>query len=227
MGVVVVTGGTRGIGYAIARRFAHSYPIVTCGRTPAQVARLRSLHPDWDIQEADLSQKEKALAFGAYVRQKYPSIAVLVNNAGAFISGALLHEEDASYEAMLSTNLHSSYYVTRSLLPTFLAQKRGLIVFISSIAALKAYPNGSAYSIAKAGQLSLARNLREQLKPYNVGVTAILLGATLTDSWAGAPYPPERFIPPEAVAELVWSVAHLPPPTVVEEVVVRPMLGDL
>ncbi|GIV22604.1 MAG: oxidoreductase [Bacteroidia bacterium] len=227
MGVVVVTGGTRGIGYAIARRFAESYPIVTCGRTPLHVARLRSLHPDWDVQEADLSQKENALAFGAYIREKYPSIAVLVNNAGAFLPGSLLQEEEASYEAMLSANLHSSYYVTRSLLPVFLTQKRGLIVFISSIAALQAYPNGSAYSIAKAGQLSLARNLREQLKSYNVGVTALLLGATLTDSWAGAPYPPERFILPEAVAELLWSIAHLPPPTVVEEVVVRPMLGDL
>lgn len=227
MPVLVITGGTRGIGYAIARRFAAAYTIVTCSRTPASVERLRALHPEWDVSVFDLSQKAAAQGFAQYVLQRYPSIEVLVNNAGRFQPGSLLNEPDAVYETMLADNLHSAYYVTKGLLPRFIEQRRGLIVQIASVASLGAYPNGSAYAIAKAGMLSFSRNLREQLKLHHIAVSAILLGATLTDSWAGAPYPPERFIPPEAVAEVVWTLAHLPPGAVVEELVMRPMLGDL
>lgn len=227
MPVLVITGGTRGIGYAIARRFAPNYAIVTCSRTPASVERLRALHPDWDVSVHDLSQKSEAQAFARYVLERYPTLDVLVNNAGRFQPGNLIEEPDAVYETMLADNLHSAYYVTKGLLPRFLAQRRGLIVQMASVASLGAYPNGSSYAMAKAGLLAFSRNLREQLKPYHVGVSALLLGATRTDSWGGAPYPPERFIPPEAVAEIVWTLAQLPPGAVVEELLMRPMLGDL
>ncbi len=227
MGVVVITGLTRGVGYALARRFAERYPIVGCGRDPARIAKVRLAHPDWDVQQADLADRTQAEAFATYVRSRYPEIALLVNNAGAFRESSLLTEPPDLQEEMLRTNLHSAYHVTRGLLPVFLAQKKGLIVLISSIAAFLPYPRGASYAVSKAALRALGRNLRYTLKDHGVAVTTLLLGATYTDSWAGAPYPPERFIPPEAVADLVWAIAHLPPSAVVEELVLRPLLGDL
>lgn len=227
MQVAVITGCTRGIGYAIARRLSTAYRIVGCGSTPALVEETRQKHPDWDLGVYDLSQKAQAYAFAEYVRSGYASVDLLVNNAGRFLPGQLWDEPDEVYEYMMAVNLSSAYYLTKGLLPVFMRQRRGLIVNIASVASLHAYINGSSYSIAKAGLLSFSRNLREQLKSYGVGVSAIMLGATLTRSWEGTMYPPERFIPPEAVAELIWTLAHLPLGTVVEEVVMRPMLGDL
>ncbi|MCX8111582.1 MAG: SDR family oxidoreductase [Bacteroidia bacterium] len=227
MPVAVVTGCTRGIGYAIANRLQKAYTIVGCGSTPALVEEVRQKHPQWDVRVHDLSQKAEAKAFAAYIQTAYPSIDLLINNAGRFIPGQIATEPDEVYEAMMSVNLSSAYYLTKGLLPVFMAQRRGLIINIASVASLMAYPNGSAYSIAKAGLLALSRNLREQLKPYQVGVTALLLGATLTQSWEGSLYPPERFIPCEAVADLIWALTQLPHQAVVEEVIMRPMLGDI
>ncbi|MCX7606224.1 MAG: SDR family oxidoreductase [Bacteroidia bacterium] len=227
MPVLVVTGVSRGIGYAIARRFAGVYTIVGCSRTSANIDRIRRRHPDWDVGQYDLGQKAQAVAFAAHVLERYAEVDVLVNNAGRFQPGSLLEESDEVYEEMLASNLHSAYYVTKAFLPRFIAQRSGLIVNMASVASLGAYPNGSSYSIAKAALLSFSRNLREQLKVHQVRVTTFLLGATLTDSWEGAPYPPDRFISPETVAELVWTLAHLPPQAVVEELLLRPMLGDI
>lgn len=227
MPVAVITGCTRGIGYAIARRLSQTHTIVGCGSTPALVEEIHRQHPTWDVRLHDLGQKAEAQAFATYIRQNYRAIDLLVNNAGRFIAGRLVDEPDEVYERMLAVNLHSAYYLTKGLLPVFMEQRRGLIVNVASVASLGAYPNGSAYSIAKAALLSLSRNLREQLKPYHVGVTALLLGATRTRSWEGTPYPPERFIAPEAVAEFIWGILQLPDGAVVEEVIMRPMLGDI
>ncbi|MCS7296888.1 MAG: SDR family oxidoreductase [Bacteroidia bacterium] len=227
MKVAVITGCTQGIGYATALRLSEAYHIVGCARTPLSIQNVRQKHPTWDLHVCDLSDKTQVYTFAGFIRQHYPAIDVLINNAGQFMPGSFLDEPDEAYELMIKTNLSSAYYLTKALLPVLIAQRRGLIINIASVASIVAYPTGSAYSIAKAGLLSFSRNLREQLKPYSIGVTAMLLGATLTRSWEGSPYPPERFIPPEAVADLIWSFVHLPSSLVVEEIVIRPMLGDI
>jgi NAD(P)-dependent dehydrogenase (short-subunit alcohol dehydrogenase family) len=200
---------------------------VGCGRTPTHVEAIKAQHPDWDVSLHDLSHKEEAKAFASYIRDHYPTLDILVNNAGYFAPSSLLTEPPDLYEYLLSVNLHSAYYVTKDILPVFLQRRSGLIINIASVASISAYPKGASYAIAKAALLALGRNLREELKPHGIAVTNILLGATLTDSWEGAPYPPERFIPPTAVADLLWSIAHLPRSAVVEELLLRPFWGDL
>lgn len=227
MEIAVITGCTRGIGYAIAQRLSAKYKIVGCGVTPAHVQKVRELHPEWDVQLHDLRHKEEAYRFAAYIQRTYGRLSVLVNNAGHFRSGNLFQESDEVYEEMLSIHLGAAYYLTKGLIPLFLAQRKGLIINISSIAALGAYPRGSSYAIAKAGLLAFSRNLRFQLKEYGIAVSALLVGATWTDSWKGSPYPPEQFIPPEAVADIVWALVHLPPTAVVEELILRPIRGDI
>ncbi len=227
MPVVVVTGCTRGIGYAIARRFEGEYQIVGCGAHPDRVAAIHEKHPEWDVQVYDLSLADQAKAFGAYVLSRYENIDILINNAGAFEQGSLLTESDETFYRMMRVNLESAYHLTKVIAPRMMVQRSGWIVQMASVASIRPYPQGGSYAVAKAALLAYSRNLREELKPHQVAVTAILLGPTLTDSWKDAPYPPERFVKGEAVADLLWAMAHLPPGTVVEEILIRPMLGDI
>ena len=227
MRTLVISGATRGIGYTIARRFAGAYQIIGCGKNPAHVATIKAQHPEWDIQTYDLSHSDQAKAFGNYVLSRYEKIDILVNNAGAFEQGSLLSETDETFSRMMRTNLDSAYYLTKVVAPRMVAQRSGWIVQMASVASIRPYPQGGSYAVAKAALLAFSKNLREELKPYQVAVTSILLGPTLTDSWKDAPYPPERFVKGEAVADLLWAMAHLPPGTVVEEILIRPMLGDI
>jgi short-subunit dehydrogenase len=107
------------------------------------------------------------------------------------------------------------------------AKKSGSVFNICSVAGLFAYPNGGSYSISKFAMLGFSKALREEMKEYNVKVTTLLPGATLTDSWANAPFPDSRFMKAQDIAQLIWDVEHLSANTVVEEILLRPVLGDI
>jgi len=89
------------------------------------------------------------------------------------------------------------------------------------------YPNGGAYTISKFALLGFSKALREEMKPYGIKVTSVMPGATWSGSWEGANYPEERLMPPEDVAEVILSTTRLGPSSVVEEIIIRPQLGDL
>jgi short-subunit dehydrogenase len=230
-----VTGGSQGIGRALVERFLRAgYAVATCARSAADLARLvaevapaapATLH----TLPADLSRQADCQRFGAFVLGLKLPLAALLNNAGAFAPGRLQDEpaDGTRLREMLSANMLSAYDVTQALLPAFIAQRQGHIFTICSTASLMAYPNGGSYGIAKFALLGFTKTLREELKTQGVRVTAVLPGATLTRSWDGVGEPPERFIQCEDVAEAVFSAFSLSPQAVVEEIVIRPQLGDL
>lgn len=98
---------------------------------------------------------------------------------------------------------------------------------MGSVAGLTAYPNGGTYAVSKWAMLGMTKCLREELKPHQIKVTSILAGATYTSSWEGVDLPIERFMKSEDVAESVWAAYNLSPQSVVEEIVIRPQLGDI
>ncbi len=128
---------------------------------------------------------------------------------------------------MLEVNLFSAYHVTRAVLPKMIANKTGHIFTICSIASLAAYPNGGAYSISKYALLGFTKNLRKELIPHNIKVTAIIPGAVFTDSWKGSGVSEDRIMEPEDIATLIYTASRLSPQATVEEIVIRPQLGDL
>ncbi|MEJ7666766.1 MAG: SDR family NAD(P)-dependent oxidoreductase [Hymenobacter sp.] len=128
---------------------------------------------------------------------------------------------------MLSVNLLSAYDLTQALLPTLLGQGRGHIFTICSTASITPYPNGGSYGVAKAALLAFTKNLREEVKTQGLRVTAVLPGATFTRSWGGRRATPERFIAPEDVAQAILGTYQLSPHAVVEELLIRPQLGDI
>jgi NADP-dependent 3-hydroxy acid dehydrogenase YdfG len=151
----------------------------------------------------------------------------LVNNAGLFIPGTVESEEDGTLETMIETNLYSAYYLTRAVLPAMVKQKSGLIVNICSVASLQAYPNGGAYSISKYALAGFTKNLREEMKGKGIKVTAIYPGAAYTDSWAKSGIERSRFMEADDVAATIFGLTQLSPKAVIEEIIMRPQLGDI
>jgi NAD(P)-dependent dehydrogenase (short-subunit alcohol dehydrogenase family) len=121
----------------------------------------------------------------------------------------------------------SAFYMCRELVPAMQEARRGHLFFMASVASFKGYPTGLAYGVSKHAMLGLARSLREELKPDGIRVTTLMPGATFTPTWDGADIPEERMMPAEDIAAAVVSAYTMSPRTVVEEILLRPQLGDL
>jgi NADP-dependent 3-hydroxy acid dehydrogenase YdfG len=232
---IVVTGASRGIGRAIALLFANKgFDVAVCARSEkdlnalAETLQAAAPSPIKVIAEVcDVSDKAQIIKFGQKVLAEFSQVDVLVNNAGVFLPGQVINEEEGTLEKLINTNLYSAYRITRQLAPKMIAQKSGHIFNVSSVAGIQAYNNGGSYSISKFAMRGLSMALREELKPHNVRVTTLLPGATLTDSWAGVDLPESRFMQADDVAQTIWDIYHLPPTTVIEELILRPQLGDI
>lgn len=227
---ILVTGASKGIGLAIAKLFwSKNWNVALCSRN---VENLKSEFISTNnqtafIESVDVRNKTVLQQFGKAALQQFGSIDVLVNNAGQFIPGMVHEEADGTLETLIETNLYSAYYLSREIVANMKQKKRGSIYNICSVASLMAYPNGGSYSISKFAMLGFSKALREEMKNYNVKVTALLPGATLTDSWSGTDLPESRFMKASDIAQTIWDIEQLSPSTVVEEILLRPILGDI
>lgn len=230
---ILVTGGTKGIGKAIILEFANKgFDIFTCSRNEEELEGLKEeVEKKFSAvkvytKKADLSNKEETKAFVAFVK-KIGIPDVLVNNTGIFIPGSLHSEDEANFEKTMHTNLFSTYYLTKGFTKELMERKNGHIFTIGSIAGLTAYANGGSYAVSKWAMLGFTKCLRQEMIPHGVKVTSVLPGATFTASWEGVDLPESRFIDVADVAASVWSAYNLSPRSVVEEIVIRPQLGDI
>jgi short-subunit dehydrogenase len=231
--LAVITGGTKGIGRAVVEKFATSgFDIVTCSRKKADLETLRkTLHAKHSVSvevfAADLSVKSQVQGFTSFVLQLNRPVDVLVNNSGVFIPGQVTEEPDGVLESLIEANLYSAYHTTRGVVEEMKKRRSGHIFNMCSIASIKAYPNGGSYAISKFALLGFTKVLREELKEFGIRVTAVLPGATRTSSWDAVELPEERFIRPEDVAEAIFNAHSLSSRSVVEEILIRPQLGDI
>jgi short-subunit dehydrogenase len=231
--LVVITGGSKGIGRAIAEKFSgESFDIIVSARNLSDLQKLKSeIEKKYSntvhIFSGDMAAVEGVKSFAAFVLQQNRPVDVLVNNAGYFVPGEICTEPDGTLESMMNANMYSAYYMTRGLAPSMRQNKDGHIFNMCSIASFKAYANGGSYAISKFAMLGFSKCLREELKPFNIRVTAVMPGATKTASWEGTDFPDSRFMKVEDVADSVYAAYALSKRSVVEEIVIRPQLGDI
>jgi short-subunit dehydrogenase len=230
----VISGGTKGIGRAIANLLAEKgFNLAVCSRNHNDISDMekhyKSLYPHLEFigLETDVSKRDQVFRFAEKIIAKWDSVDILVNNAGIFLPGVVHEEEDGILESQIETNLYSAYYLTRKLMPLILANKQAHIFNMCSVASLIAYPNGGSYSISKFALLGFSKVLREELKDKGIKVTAVMPGATWSNSWSGVELPEERLMQADDIAKSVWSAFELSPSAVVEEIILRPQLGDL
>jgi len=232
--LALVTGGTKGIGRAIVEKFAlNDFNIITCARNSGELEALekevKQINNSVSINymQADLSKKEDAKRFIDFINKTRQPVDLLVNNTGVFIPGQIHQEEEGVLEHLIQTNLYSAYHLTRGVVGKMIERKSGSIFNICSTASITPYVNGGSYCISKYALLGMTKVLREELKPYNIRVTAVLPGATLTASWDGIDLPEERFIKASDIADAIWGAYNLSTNAVVEELLIRPQLGDI
>jgi short-subunit dehydrogenase len=230
---IVITGGSKGMGKAMAEKFAAAKNnIFICSRNKKELSKTageinEKYAGSVEYFSADLSVKNEVLNFADWLLKKNIPIDVLINNAGSFVPGSVYNEPDGNLEKMMDVNLFSAYHLTRALLPNMMKNKSGHIFNISSIAALKAYNNGGSYSISKFAMMGFSINLREEMKPFNIKVTTVYPGAVYTSSWEGAGVLPERIMEVDDIANMIFAASCLSPQACVEDIVIRPLLGDL
>jgi len=232
--VIVITGSTRGIGKAVALEFApHASVLFLTARNEnllkEQAEFLSGNYPGLLIKTfaADLSDHSKVIQLSKFILQNTDQIDVLVNNAGTFLPGNILDENEGNFDLIMNTNLKSVYTLCRQLIPLMVQRKKGHIFNICSVASLKAYPNGGSYSISKFALYGLTQNLRYELMQDNIKVTAVIPGATWTDSWSGSGIDRERFMEAKDIALMMYQTTLLSQGAVVEDLVMRPQLGDI
>jgi NAD(P)-dependent dehydrogenase (short-subunit alcohol dehydrogenase family) len=232
--LVLITGASQGIGAAIARTFAREVRGVRLAlvarhvRNLAAVARACAKHDAIaEVFACDAANAVSVELMAAAVRKRFGAPDVLINNAGAFTMAPFVETTPAQFDDMLAVNLRSAFLVTRVFLPAMLKRKSGDIFFMSSIAGLGAYPQAAAYCAAKFGVTGLAKVLRAETKDRGIRVCCVHPGATWSPSWSKSGVKPERIMPAEDIARAILDVHRLGRRTVVEEIVLRPQLGDL
>jgi short-subunit dehydrogenase len=229
---IVITGASKGIGRAIAEIFAaNGYDLFLCSRNEIALYKtvevLQTRYPSVNIKAKAFDVSKQAKDFGNWVLQSGIAIDVLVNNAGIFEPGNVHDEPEGILENQMATNLYSAYHLTRTLLPRMMEKRSGHIFNICSIASLQAYNNGGAYSISKFAMDGFNKNLREEMKAFGIKVTALYPGAVLTDSWSGFDNSNHRIMEATDIARMVFASSQLSAAACVEEIVIRPQLGDL
>jgi len=231
---IVITGASKGMGKALAVRFAkEGNNIFICSRNEKELANAakeikeKSNGAAVEYFAADLSDKNSVIKFSQWLSSQNITPDILINNAGLFLPGSIYNEAEGTLEQMIAINLYSAYHLTRALLPSMMAKKNGHIFNMCSIASLKAYNNGGSYSISKYALMGLSKNLREEMKPYNIKVTAVFPGAVYTASWEQSGVKASRIMEVNDIAEMVHAASLLSPQACVEDIIIRPIQGDL
>ena len=185
--VVVITGGSRGLGLVLARQLAQEGArLAICSRTQetldAAAAELRTYGNEVYAHRCDLTQKEQLVGFFDAVNQQLGPVDVLINNAGVIMAGPCANTTDDDFHNSMNANFWAAYYATNAVLPAMQGRKAGRIINIASFGGKVAIPHLLPYSTSKFALVGYSEGLRAEVARDNVFVTTICPGLIRTGS---------------------------------------------
>ena len=231
--IALITGGSRGVGRAIAASLVkQGCKVIITGRdeealssTSADISRRKD---SVFARHCDVRSPESVDALAKAVRKQFGRLDILVNNAGIAHEAATVDKLSIeAWREVVETNLTGLFLVTRALLP--LIHPGGSIVNNLSVSAKIAFPQASAYNASKHGALGFTNTLREELRPRGIRVISLIPGATDTEIWNQfwPDAPRHKMMSPESVADAVICALKLPENATVSELEITPTGGAL
>jgi len=227
--VAIVTGGSSGIGLAVARAaLSEGMRVVICARNKEKLSRaLVELKKEAKRDDrvlavpADIAVASQVEGFVRKTTDAWNRIDLLVNNAGVGRWAPIEETGEGDWDRILGINLKGTFLCTKAVLPVMKRQRSGYIVNISSLAGKFGMEGSSAYSASKFGVIGLTESLLAEAIEYGIRATAICPAYVATPMVAGASVPKEEMIPPEDIGKIIIGLLHLSSVTVVKEIVVR------
>ncbi len=224
--VALITGGSSGIGFAIAETLlAEGMTVAITAREgkrlEAAAETLRKKGGRVIAAPTDVSKASQVEAFVSQVMHEVGRIDLLVNNAGIFRLGEIADLSEADWDAVQNINLKGAFLCTKAVLPIMKNQQSGYVVNISSVAGKTGFGEASAYCASKFGLIGLTESLLEEGVKDGIRATAICPGYVATPMVAGVDVPQSEMIPPEDIAKIVQSLLQLSSLTVIREIVVN------
>jgi len=235
-GRALITGGSSGIGAETALAFAKAgWDVAVVSRSQQNLDAIVSKLQEFGVHAqgfaCDLAQVEQVKATVAQVLGVFGPVDVLVNNAGMCYTGTVAETPLADWQRVIDLNLTSVFQCIQAILPSMRDRKHGLIINVSSIAGHQAFPQWGAYSVSKAGLISLSRILAVEERQHGIRVVTITPGSVNTPLWDSdtvqADFDRSGMLTPSMVAESILHMALLPPQAVIEDLVIMPSGGAL
>lgn len=231
--IIWITGASSGIGKSIALKFAgKGMNVAASARNGEQLEKIKNnisgKNNFFNVFPLDISNPQNVADTGVKIFAN-SQIDCLINNAGVTSFTKAADNSIEEVAEIINTNLLGAIYAIKSVLPEMIKNERGTIINILSVVTEKIFTESSAYSASKAGLLAYSKVLREELRDHNIRIINVIPGATRTPIWPNQALEKfsNRMIAPDDLAELVFNLYSDDYSLVPEEVVVRPMKGDL
>lgn len=217
----IVTGGSRGIGAAICKRFAEqgaNIALLYAGNTQKAEetkAALQEKGVKAEAYQCNVADAEQVAAVCKQIIKDFGGADILVNNAGITKDKLVPMMKVPDFDSVVDTNLKGAFYMIKQLYPVFMKQKSGKIINISSVSGLMGNPGQTNYSASKAGLIGLTKSVAKELASRNVNCNAIAPGFVATDMTENLSennalvdhIPMKRFAQPEDIANLALFLA--------------------
>ena len=232
--VVWVTGASTGIGFETAKAFSKAGDIVIAtarrkSRLVTLVNEIRFAGREAYAFVCNIQSERSIVSTKKKILERCGTIDVIINNAGITVFRSFLDTKSYEFDELMSTNLRGGFLMTKAVLPVFIKKKKGQIINILSVAAHSRFTDSAIYSASKAAMMSMFNVLREEVRKFNIKITNIYPGPVDTAMWdprARTKFR-NRMMTPKDIADIVVNASIQPKKVVIEDIIIKPIKGDI